>query len=279
MSNTVTRLHRVLLAVVVSLLAACGSRPAGTGTPAAPQLATLEVGGGGDASGQSWDGVVEAVQQAVISAQTGGRVSSMAVDVNDHVAAGAVLLRLTAVEQQAGADTARAQLKASEAVLEEAESRFRRSSELVARQLVSRADFDLARAARDSAAAARDAARAQLLQAEQQTAYTVVRAPYAGVVSARHVEPGEVVASGQSLLDFYAPGALRVAVQVPQSEAAKIRTEGAPHLVLADGRRVATTAMTIYPSADPVSHAVTVRVQLPTMPDPPRSAHPPPGPR
>ena len=256
-----------LAVVVLGALAvvACGEKPQSPAGQAKPSLVTVAVGGGEAAGSRGWDGVVEAVRQAALSAQTTGRISAMMVDVNDAVAEGAVLLRLTGVEQQAGVDTARAQLKSAEAVLAEAESRFNRSTELVGRQLVSRADHDLARAARDSASAARDASAAQLRQAEQQAAYTVVRAPFAGLIATRDVEPGEAVAPGQRLLSLYAPGALRIEVQVPQGDAAAIRAAGTAQVQLADGRRLAARAVTVYPSADPLTHTVTVRVQLPVL--------------
>ena len=258
-------LRTAALGLVATLLVSCSAKPSVNAVPPVPPLRTLPVGNAGDAGGQGWEGVVEAVRQAVISSQTSGRVSRLEADVNDHVAAGAVLARLTAVEQQAGAEAARAQLKSAEAMLVEAEARYRRTADLVARQLVSRADHDVARAARDSALAMRDAARAQVQQAEQQSAYTVVRAPYAGIVSARHVEADEVVVPGKPLFAFYAPGALRIEVQVPQSDAAALRASPRAIVLFNDGQRIEAGTVTVYPSADPDTHSVTVRVQLPVM--------------
>jgi len=263
--NVVKLMPLAVMVLGALAVVACSEK---SGSPAGvpkPSLVTVAVGGPDAAGSRGWEGVVEAVRQAVLSAQTTGRISSMAVDVNDPVAEGAVLLRLTGVEQQAGVDTARAQLKAAEAVLVEAESRFTRTSELVGRQLVSRADQDLVRATRDSAGAARDASAAQLRQAEQQAAYTVVRAPFAGLIATRDVEPGEAVSPGQRLLGLYAPGALRIEVQVPQADAAAIRAVGAAQVVLADGRRLAARSVTVFPSADPLTHTVAVRVQLPAL--------------
>lgn len=255
------------------VLAACGGKPAPVAPGQAPPLATMTVGSESTGSAPGWDGVVEAVQQAVISAQTAGRVVKVEADVNDRVGAGAVLLRLAGVEQKAGLDAAQAQLKSAEAVLAEAESRHRRASELVARQLLSKADYDIARATRDSALAARDAAKASVQQATQAVDYTVVRSPYAGIVSARRVEPGEAVVPGQPLFGFYAPGALRVAVQVPQSVAAALRGSPRARLSGADGHAIDSGAVTVYPSADPQSHSVTVRVALTAK----QSATPEPG--
>ena len=264
------RMRTILVTSGLLALAACGSEPAAPVLPPLPKLETITLQAGGDARGRGWDGVVEAVQQVALTAQTAGRVTVVNVDVNDRVAAGDVLLRLTAVEQQAGANTARAQLRAAEAAASEAEVNYRRYDALAAGQFVSRAQIDQARTARDTAVAARDAARAQLAQAGQQTEYTVVRAPFAGIVSARQVEPGESVAPGQPLLSVYAPGALRMQVQVPQSDAVAIRAVNRAQVVLADGRRIDAAEVTVFPAADPATHSVGVRVTLPSIPQAPQ---------
>ncbi len=264
------RIRTVLAASLVLALAACGNEPASPELQPLPKLDTITLEAGGDTRGRSWDGVVEAVQQASLTAQTAGRVTVVNVDVNDRVDSGDVLLRLTAVEQQAGANTAAAQLRAAETAATEAAVNYRRYAALADGQYVSRAQIDQARAARDSAAAARDAARAQLAQAGQQTEYTVIRTPFAGIVSARLVEPGEGVAPGQPLMAVYAPGALRIEVQVPQSDAVAIRAAGRAQVVLADSRRIDAAQVTVFPAADPSTHSVGVRVVLPDLEQPPQ---------
>jgi RND family efflux transporter MFP subunit len=261
---------RLLGAGLLIGLAACSGEQAASTAAALPKLETITVASGGEGSGRSWDGVVEAVRQAELSAQTSGRVTSVEVDVNDTVVAGQVLLRLTAVEQQAGASAARAQLRAAEAMAAEAAANYARYQALAAKQFVSRLQLDQARAARDAAVANRDAARAQLAQAGQQADYTVVRAPFAGIVSARHVEPGESLSPGQPLIAVHAPGALRIEVQVPPSDADAIRKLGAGRVVLDDRRALDATDVVVFPAADPSTHSVGVRVTLPDTDNPPR---------
>lgn len=264
------RTQRIFAGVLMLALTGCGSEPAVSDLPPLPALETHTVRASESARGRAWDGVVEAVQQATLTAQTSGRVASVNVDVNDRVAAGEVLLRLTAVEQQAGADTARAQLRAAEAAAVEAEASYRRFAALASGQYVSRAQLDQARAARDSAAAARNAARAQLAQAGQQTEYTVVRAPFAGIVSARDVEPGESVVPVQALLALYSPDALRIEVLVPQSDAVAIRVAKRARIALADGRSLDAAQVIVFPAADPTTHSVAVRIVLPSVADGPQ---------
>ena len=260
------RLAPVLLGM---LLAACSAEPAPTGAPPLPVLDSFVVGAPTAGDGRAWDGVVEAVQQADLAAQTAGRVASVAVDAGDRVRSGQVLLRLTAVEQQAGASAARAQLRANEAAAAEAEANYARYESLGQRQYVSRLQLDQARAARDAAVANRDAARAQLAQAAQQADYTTVRAPFDGLVSARRVEPGESVVPGRALLSMHAPDALRIEVALPQTAAAAVRRAAAAEVVLGDGRRIAATRVTVFPAADAATHTVSVRVDLPTLDDAP----------
>ena len=263
-------IRTILLPGLLLVLAACGSAPESPALAPLPKLATIAVAADGSEAGRAWDGVVEAVQQADLSAQTSGRVTLVAADVNDRVAEGQVLMRLTAVEQQAGANTARAQLRAAEAGAVEAEATYARYQALGSKQFVSRLQLDQARAARDAAVAGREAARAQLAQAGQQTEYTVVRAPFAGIVSARRAEPGESVAPGQMLMSVYAPGALRIEVQVPQSDAVAIRAANKARVLLADGRAVDAAEITVFPAADPATHSVSVRVVLPELENAPQ---------
>jgi RND family efflux transporter MFP subunit len=256
---------------VLVALAACGHGPTGSTTPPpAPALETLTVSAAGGAGALAWDGVVQAVEQSVLSAQTSGRVTQLGADIDSHVRRGEVLLRLTDAEQRAAVDGGAAQLRAAQAQLADAANRFERASELMDRQLISRDDFDRVRAAHDSALAARDAATAQLARAREQLDYTVVQAPYAGVIAARHVELGETVSPGQPLYTLYAPGQLRLEVLVPQAAAERIRGNAAAQVQLPDGREIAAAKVIVFPSADPRAHSTAVRVVLPVLDSAPR---------
>lgn len=264
------KLARTALLGVLGALGACGAKPDAPIPPAGSALQTLTVGAAGPAGGMLWDGVVQAVEQSVLSAQTSGRVVRLPADVDRRVARGELLLALTDVEQRAAVQSAEAQLRAAEAQLVDAAARYQRASELVGRQLISRDDYDRISAAHDSALANRDAAAAQLAQAREQLAYTAVGAPYAGVVAARHVELGETVTPGQPLFTLYAPGELRLEAELPQAEAEQVRAAPAAEVLLPDGRSVGAAKVIVYPSTDPSAHSTTVRVLLPALESPPR---------
>lgn len=209
-----------------------------------------------------WDGTVEAVKQATVSAQTSGRVAEILYDVNDFVEAGATIMRFTDVEQQAALARARAALVEAEARFAEAEQEFERISRMFERQSVSRSQFEQMQANRDAAAARLEAARSGVATAEEQLEYTRVRAPYAGIVSARHVEVGEMVAPGQPLMSGLSLEALRIVVDVPQSMFRPIREIGRAYVYAGDAR-IPAESLTFFPVADPEANTFRVRVNLP----------------
>lgn len=265
MGARVSAIARTAFLAATLSLAACGDESAPATQAARPAIETLTVTAAGAGDGAAWDGVVEAVRSADLTAQTAGRVVEVRADINDRVEAGQILVRLSAVEQQAGANTARAQARAADAAATEADRQYRRFAALSEGRYVSRAQVDQARATRDAAIAARDAARAQVAQAQQQAEYTIVRAPYAGVVARRHVEPGEAVAPGQPLVSLHAPDAMRIEVQVPQSLAEAVRARPEAEIVFDDGRRVPAATVTVFPSADASTQTLGVRIALPSM--------------
>lgn len=208
------------------------------------------------------DGRVEAVNQATVSAQTAGRIAEIFYDVDDHVEAGSPIVRFTDVEQQSALRQARAALAEAAARQRQALEEFRRTSELFEAGSSSQREYDQALAARDAAAARVAAAQSAVSSAEQQVEYTLVRAPYAGIVTERHVETGESVTVGQRLMSGLSLEALRVSVDLPQRVAAPVREFRSAFVLTGEGR-VAPREITIFPFADPATNTFTVRLVLP----------------
>lgn len=206
---------------------------------------------------------VEAVNRATVTAEIAGTVQEVLFDVDDYVAAGAVLVRFSDTEPRARTEAARASLAEARAQLAQAEQEYARIREIYERRLVAKTSLDSALAARDTARARVAAAQARLAESEAQLEHTVVRAPYSGIVTARHVEVGEAAQPGTPLLSGLSLEQLRVTGQVPQSVVPALR--GSPQAeVHAAGRPpLPVTGLTLYPYADPATHTVTVRADLP----------------
>ena len=179
-----------------------------------------------------FDGVVEAVNQATISAQTTGRVVEINFDVDDFVPQGSVIMRLRDNEQRSQFNAAEAGLSEAEAILVKAKAEHKRISELYEKQLISKAALDQAIADLASSEQRFKAAEAKQRQAKEQLDYTVITAPYGGIVVARHIELGEMAKVGQPLMTGFAIDDMRVTAAVPQDYIELVRLNKTAHAIL-----------------------------------------------
>ncbi|QSX35967.1 efflux RND transporter periplasmic adaptor subunit [Shewanella sedimentimangrovi] len=209
------------------------------------------------------DAVIEPVRAATVSAQTSGRIIKLNFDVNDKVPAGAALLEITSKEQGAGLAAAEAELAKAQAVNIEAQAQLKRVSELFPKGAVSRNSMDEAIARARSTEQAVTAAKAGLTRARESLNYTVVYAPFSGVLTARHVEVGETVNPGQPLLSGYGSDAMRAVFSLPQQWVSAFRGNAKVELQLADGSKIDSDRIELFDFASAGGHSQRVRVALP----------------
>ncbi len=215
---------------------------------------------------RSFDGRIEAVNQATVSAQTQGRIVEIKADIGDKVAAGTVILTVTSTEQRASLTQAEANLAEAKSNLTAETSDYQRIEDLYSRKFVAKSEMDKATARLNSAKARVNSTEAALKTMKEQLSYTEVKAPYAGVVSARYVEPGELVQPGTLLMSGYDPNELRVEVDLPQNVAERVRQKRIAQVIPANGNivtdAVAPAKLILYPTADPATSTVRARLEL-----------------
>jgi RND family efflux transporter MFP subunit len=234
-----------------------------TATATASTLATVVAQRASVARETAFDAAVEAIDQSTVAAQTNGRVMELFFDVGDYVEKGAVILRLTAVEQRARTEAAEAALAEARARLAEVELTYRRIKEVYDKKLIAKADYDKAAADLSAARARVEAAQAARTQAQEDQGYTLIRAPYPGIVVARLVQVGETVSPGKPLMTGVSLERLRAVVEIPQQHVGPLRKHRKARVILPDGRSLEAAAIRFPPTADPVTHTFSVRVDLP----------------
>jgi multidrug efflux system membrane fusion protein len=234
---------------------------------AAQPLATATAQTASARSSAPFDGLVEALRQTVIAAQVSGAVVQLTVKAGDRVRAGQVLLRIDARAADQTAAAGDAQVLAARAAQEVAAKEYARQQQLFAQHFISQAALDRATAEHQATQAQVAAQLAQAGVARTQTGQYVVQAPYAGIVAQVPVALGDMALPGRALVEMYDPAALRVTASVPQSAAAswtpaallRIELPGLP-----EARRWPTPKrVEMLPTADPATHTVQVRAELP----------------
>ncbi|MBB6055160.1 efflux RND transporter periplasmic adaptor subunit [Tolumonas osonensis] len=214
------------------------------------------------------DGRIEPVDQGTVSAQTSGRISAITVDVNDVVPAGHLLIEITNTSQTAGLDQAKAAVKAAEARYADAERQRARLVDLVKKGSISRREYDSAATEAEAAANVLKQAKAELVRAGENLGYTRVVAPYAGVVSGRHVSLGETVNPGQLLLSGYAFENMRVVASLPARYISQLKETTPLQVTFPDGQTLTLPQHQLFQFADPASHSFTLRANLPKQETP-----------
>ncbi|MDR3738757.1 MAG: efflux RND transporter periplasmic adaptor subunit [Terracidiphilus sp.] len=234
-------------------------------------------------SGVAAVGTVHARESASLAAQTVGRVAAVLVREGDAVRAGQVLVRLDGAVPQSELEQARAGVAASEHELAAAQSQADLASSTLARykilrdqKSVSPQEFDEVDRRAQAAAAQVEAARARLQGAHAATSaakttagYAAILAPFEGVVTGRHVDPGAMALPGTPLVDVDRAGQLQLEVTVDESRLRAIKMESpiTVEIPSLEAPRVQGSVAQIVPVADAASHSFLIKIDLPAEKD------------
>jgi RND family efflux transporter MFP subunit len=259
------RLRILLAALAVAGLAACGEKSAPLKpAPRAEALKTAAVELRDIELTTSAEAVMEAVRQSTVSAQIAGRIVELRFDIGDYVKKGDVIVRIDERSAARALEASEAQVLEAQAALANARANYERSRQLLAQKFISQAALDQAEAAYKSAQARVSALVAGAGAAATERSFATVVAPYSGVVSARHVELGEMATPGRPLMTGFDPSTLRVVATVPQAQVAAIQAGGKARIEIPSlARWVDVKTMTIVPQADPRTHTSRIRLELP----------------
>lgn len=247
--------------IAVFLLAAgCGSKdePPTSVVSATPQtiiqaavveIRTSEVPIRVEATGQ-----VMPIFQAVLSSRIQGTIDQLLVREGTAVVKGQTLILLDNRD-------VRAELARAAAEVENAEAHLDRMKTLHAQDAVSKQEMENATRTYKVAEANHKAVLAQL-------SYTVVKAPFDGVITEKKVEAGELASPGQPLLKMENPRQLRLEATVAEGDLKSVsRGDKIPVIIDAlQGRALAGIVGQILPAGDPQTHTFTVKVDLPSVP-------------
>ncbi|MDD2763517.1 MAG: efflux RND transporter periplasmic adaptor subunit [Opitutaceae bacterium] len=239
---------------------------------------------GGDTTLLNASGYVTARREATVSSKVTGPIVEVLIEEGMRVTEGQVLARIDASNVEANHRLAEAQLESARqalgetsAALEQARRTLHRTTELAAKHVASPADLDRARADAETLQARLAHQRADVNVAEhslglwrQQLEDTVIRAPFAGIVTSKNAQPGEMISPMSAGGGFTRTGictivdmsSLEVEVDVNESYINRV-TPGQPVVVTLDSYpdwRIPAKVIAIIPTADRQKATVRVRV-------------------
>lgn len=274
-----------LLAIIVALLlVALGAWWFTRAKPIPVRTAPArEIAAGEKATLLNASGYVTARRLATVSSKVTGKIVEVLVDEGTRVEAGQVLARVDASNIEANLRLAESQLEAAKQALAEtvanlelAEADLRRQRTLGEQEIVSLSDLDRAESTARALRGRRDRVLSEIAVAErqvdvwrQQVDDTIIRAPFAGVVTSKNAQPGEMISPMSSggftrtgvctLVDM---SSLEIEVDVNESYINRV-TPGQPVVATLDSYpdwRIPAHVIAIIPTADRQKATVRVRV-------------------
>jgi RND family efflux transporter MFP subunit len=209
-------------------------------------------------------GSVAAWQEMSLGVElTGIRVERVLVEVGARVARGQPLLQLDTRSLQVDLRRAEASLAQARASLELARASAARGESLLAQGLISQSNLDELRASLSGAEAQLQSAAAERDTARLRLDYATLRAPHAGVISARNVQPGQIISAGTELLRLIRDGRLEWRAELAESDLVRVKAGATVRVNAPDGSEVTGTIRAVSPSLDATSRTALIYADLP----------------
>jgi len=209
-------------------------------------------------------GTVQAVSQATVRAKVAAEVKRVLVREGDRVRAGQTLAEFDTANLRAMLAERTAAVAAAKADLGMAERTRNQNAELYKQKFISQSAYEASESGFQAKAAAVELTKAQLEQTQIMLNDAIVRAPIAGVVAKRHVQPGEKVGFDAPLIQLVDLSDLEVQAQASLADIAQIKP-GMAASVQIEGlaeRTFPGRVERINPAAEPGTRSINVYVSL-----------------
>ena len=251
------------LAFLAVALAGCNDKVAEKPAPSRPVLvATAHYEA--ETPERSFVGTIRPRIEADMGFRVPGKVAKRLVEVGQTVELGQPLATLDEVDLKLQAEQAVAEFNAATGVLAQAGAAETRAKDLRAKGWTTDAQMDQARAAADEARARLNRAERSVDLTKNSLSYATLVADARGVVTATLVEPGQVVASGQTAIRVARFAEKEAVVAIPETLVDRAKTGTASVTLWSESdKKYAAKLREISPSADPATRTYLAKFSLP----------------
>src|SRR5262245_2250491 len=255
------------LALLAVSLAGCHDTVAEKAEPSRPVLivtAHYEA----DTPERNFVGTIKPRIEADMGFRVPGKVAKRLVEVGQTVDVGQPLATLDEVDLKLQAEQAEAEFSAATGVLAQAGAAEQRAKDLRAKGWTTDAQFDQSRAAADEARARLERAERSVELTRNSLSYATLVADSRGVVTAALIEPGQVVASGQTAIRVARFAEKEAVVAIPETLVGRAKDGTASVTLWSEpNRKYAAKLREIAPAADPATRTYLAKFSLPEADD------------
>ena len=249
----------------LALAAACKKGPAAPAGPAMQampvQVKVVQSQKISDSS--EYLAILKSRHSAVINPQVEGQITKIFVKSGDHVKAGAPLLQIDPLKQQATLGSQEASRAAQEANLRYAQTQLERERKLFEAGVVSKQEFDNAQTNHDAAVAQLKSLGEQVNQQQVELRYYRVAAPMAGIIGDIPVREGDRVAVTTMLTTVDEPGSLEAYIYIPAERGKDVHLGLPVHLLDESGKPLSDAHITfVSPEVDNDTQTILAKASI-----------------
>jgi RND family efflux transporter MFP subunit len=257
----------VALASLAVMLAGCNDKVAEKPAPMRPVLvATAHYEA--ETPERSFVGTIKARIEADVGFRVPGKVARRLVEVGQTVEIGQPLATLDEIDLKLQAEQAVAENTAATGVVAQAVAAETRAKDLRAKGWTTDAQMDSARAAADEARARLNRAERSVDLTKNSLSYATLVADARGVVTATLIEPGQVVAAGQTAIRVARFAEKEAVVAIPETLVERAKTGSASVTLWSEpNKKYIAKLREISPSADPATRTYLAKFSLPDVGD------------
>jgi RND family efflux transporter MFP subunit len=255
------------LALMAIALAGCNSSVAEKASPGRPVLvATVHYEA--ESPERSFVGTIKPRIETDMGFRVPGKVAKRMVEVGQTVDVGQPLATLDEIDLKLQAEQAEAELRAATGVLAQAAAAETRARDLRAKGWATDAQLDQAKAAGDEARARLNRAERSVDLTRNSLSYATLEADTRGVVTATLIDPGQVVAAGQTAIRVARLAEKEAVVAIPETLLGRAK-DGVASVTLwsEPGRKYTAKLREVAPSADPATRTYLAKFSLPDADD------------
>src|SRR6201981_646934 len=262
-SNYYRLLVGASLALVAIALAGCNDQVAQKPAPTRPVLVAI-AHYEAETPERSFVGTIRPRIEADMGFRVAGKVAKRLVEVGQTVEVGQPLATLDEVDLKLQAEQAVAELNAATGVVAQAVAAETRAKDLKVKGWTTDAQLDSAKAAADEARARLNRAERSVDLTKNSLSYATLEADARGVGTATLVEPGQVVAAGQTAIRVARFAEKEAVVAIPETLVGRAKTGSASVTLWSEpGKKYAAKLREISPSADPATRTYLAKFSLP----------------
>jgi RND family efflux transporter MFP subunit len=212
---------------------------------------------------QTYTGSIIADQKATLSARITAQVADVLVDVGDMVKAGDILIRLDNLDLNARVRQNEQAIASAQAQLNIARKEYTRTQSLVSKKLVAQSKLDSALSTLQSAKANFKQAQASLDEATTTYGYSIIAAPFDGLITQKNVNKGDIASPGVNMLAMYNPDSMVMQAYIAASQRHQLALNQTwPVSLPEQDIRLTGHISEINPSSDANSRSIVVKLSI-----------------